>query len=109
MSVAIRFMRFGKKGYPTYRLVVMPKHSKRNGAYLENLGSYDPHVKPSIVSLNSERLQYWLGVGAQLSEGVLKIKSLILPTEAKAEPKKAEKVEKATTVKPASKKKVTAK
>lgn len=78
MSVAIRLMRFGKKHYPTYRIVVTQKHSKRNGAYIESLGIYNPNLNPFLLKINRERLTYWLSVGAQLSEGISKLKSHLI-------------------------------
>lgn len=67
-------MRMGAKGKPFYRLVVKEKRSKRDGKYLENVGTYNPMLNPAAVVLNHERIQYWIGVGAQPTETV---KSLI--------------------------------
>ena len=67
-------MRMGSKGKPFYRLVVKEKRSKRDGKYLENVGTYDPMLDPAEVKLNHERIQYWIGVGAQPTDTV---KSLI--------------------------------
>jgi small subunit ribosomal protein S16 len=72
--LAISLMRMGAKGKPFYRLVVKEKRSKRDGKYLENLGTYDPMVQPAEVKLQHERIQYWISVGAQPTETV---KSLI--------------------------------
>lgn len=72
--LAISLMRIGAKGKPFYRLVVKEKRSKRDGAYLENVGTYNPMLDPAEVSLKHDRIQYWIGVGAQPSETV---KSLI--------------------------------
>lgn len=63
--LAIRLMRMGAKKRPSYRVVVKEKHSKRDGAYLENLGTYDPTHNPAQVRLNLERVSYWLSNGAQ--------------------------------------------
>ncbi len=68
--LAISLMRMGAKGKPFYRLVVKEKRSKRDGKYLENLGTYDPMVNPAKVELKHERIQYWIGVGAQPTETV---------------------------------------
>jgi small subunit ribosomal protein S16 len=68
--LAISLMRMGAKGKPFYRLVVKEKRSKRDGKYLENLGTYDPMVNPAAVTLNHERIQYWIGVGAKPTETV---------------------------------------
>ena len=63
--LAISLMRMGAKGKPYYRVVVKEKRSKRDGKYLELLGTYDPMKNPAEVKLNQERIQYWIGVGAQ--------------------------------------------
>jgi small subunit ribosomal protein S16 len=60
----------GAKKRPFYRVVVKEKRSKRDGKYLENLGTYDPLADPADVKLNHDRIQYWIGVGAQPSETV---------------------------------------
>ena len=60
----------GSKGKPFYRLVVKEKRSKRDGAYLENVGTYNPMTNPAEVNLNHDRIQYWIGVGAQPTETV---------------------------------------
>jgi small subunit ribosomal protein S16 len=61
-------MRIGGKGKPYYRLVVKEKRSKRDGKYLENLGTYDPMKNPAEIKLKHERIQYWIGVGAKPTE-----------------------------------------
>ena len=68
--LAISLMRMGAKGKPFYRLVVKEKRSKRDGKYIENLGTYDPMVSPAKVDLKHDRIQYWIGVGAQPTETV---------------------------------------
>lgn len=68
--LAISLMRMGAKGKPFYRVVVKEKRSKRDGAYIENLGTYNPMVNPAEVSLKHDRIQYWIGVGAQPTETV---------------------------------------
>lgn len=60
----IRFSRTGKCGQPSYRIVVAEHRNPVKGRYLENLGHYMPARKPKIVSLNQERIQYWIGKGA---------------------------------------------
>jgi len=75
-------MRMGAKGKPYYRLVVKEKRSKRDGKYIENLGTYDPMANPAAVKLNLERIQYWIGVGAKPTETVA---SLIKHNPAAAE------------------------
>lgn len=68
--LAISLMRMGAKGKPFYRLVVKEKRSKRDGKYLENVGTYNPMLDPAEVILNHDRIQYWIGVGAQPTETV---------------------------------------
>ena len=80
--LAISLMRIGAKGKPFYRLVVKEKRSKRDGKYIENLGTYDPMVNPASVDLKHERIQYWIGVGAKPTETVA---SLIKNNPAQAE------------------------
>ena len=71
--LAIRLMRMGAKKRPSYRVVVKEKLSKRDGAYLENLGFYDPTLQPAELRLNEERVQYWISKGAQPTETVRKL------------------------------------
>ena len=68
--LAISLMRMGAKGKPFYRLVVKERRSKRDGKYLENVGTYDPMASPADVKLNHERIQYWISVGAKPTETV---------------------------------------
>ena len=63
-------MRMGAKKSPTYRVVVKEKLSKRDGAYLENLGTYNPTRQPAEVKLDMERVRYWLARGARPSNTV---------------------------------------
>lgn len=73
MAVAIRLMRFGKRGNPTYRIVVLDKRKKRDGAYIEKIGTYQPMTEPGKLELMKERFEYWTSRGAQLSEGMTKL------------------------------------
>ena len=66
----IRLSRIGKKKHPFYRVVVTEKTRPRNGRFVEIVGTYDPQKKPALVQLDSERVQYWLGKGAQPSDTV---------------------------------------
>lgn len=68
--LAISLMRMGTKGKPFYRVVVKEKRSKRDGKYLENVGTYNPMADPAEVNLKHDRVQYWISVGAQPSETV---------------------------------------
>ncbi|HEY8471337.1 MAG TPA: 30S ribosomal protein S16 [Natronosporangium sp.] len=73
MAVRIRLMRMGKIRNPQYRIVVADSRTKRDGKAIENLGIYHPKEEPSRIEVNSERVQYWLSVGAQPSDPVLAI------------------------------------
>ena len=66
----IRLSRIGKKKHPFYRVVVTEKTRPRNGRFVEIVGTYDPSKKPAAVDLNRERVDYWIGKGAQPSDTV---------------------------------------
>ena len=70
MAVKIRLARQGRKKRPHYRIVACDSRSPRDGKFIEKLGTYDPLKVPHLVELDEERVQYWLGVGAQPSERV---------------------------------------
>lgn len=71
--IRIRLRRVGKKRQPYYRVVVAEKEAKRDGAFLETLGSYDPHADPPSVQLDEAKTREWLVKGAQPSEAVEKL------------------------------------
>ena len=71
MAVKIRLKRLGKIRSPHYRIVVMDARQKRDGRAIEEIGLYHPTNDPSLIEVNSERAQYWLGVGAQPTEAVV--------------------------------------
>ncbi len=68
--LTIRLARIGKKKHPFYRVVVTERTRPRNGRFVEIVGTYDPQKKPAAVQINSERVQYWIGQGAQPSQTV---------------------------------------
>ncbi|EWT01520.1 30S ribosomal protein S16 [Intrasporangium oryzae NRRL B-24470] len=70
MAVKIRLKRMGKIRAPFYRVVVMDSRTKRDGRAIEEIGKYHPTEEPSIIEIDSERAQYWLGQGAQPTEAV---------------------------------------
>ncbi len=70
MAVKIRLKRMGKVRVPQYRIVVVDSRKKRDGRVLEEIGKYHPKEEPSFIVVESERAQYWLGVGAQPTEAV---------------------------------------
>ena len=71
MAVKIRLKRLGKLRTPHYRIVVADSRKKRDGRVIEEIGRYIPTENPSFIEVNSERAQYWLGVGAQPTEPVM--------------------------------------
>ena len=76
MAVKIRLKRLGKIRAPYYRIVVADSRTKRDGRVIEEIGKYHPTEHPSFIEVNSERAQYWLGVGAQPTEQVAAILKL---------------------------------
>jgi small subunit ribosomal protein S16 len=70
VAVKIRLKRIGKKRAPHYRIVVMDARTKRDGRAIEEIGKYNPKAEPSFIHVESDRAQYWLGVGAQPTEAV---------------------------------------
>lgn len=70
MATKIRLKRFGKMRAPFYRVVVADSRTKRDGRVIEEIGKYHPTEEPSLIEIDSERAQYWLGVGAQPTEQV---------------------------------------
>ncbi|MEN3540010.1 30S ribosomal protein S16 [Microbispora sp. ZYX-F-249] len=73
MAVKIKLKRLGMIRNPQYRIVVADARNKRDGRAIEEIGLYHPKENPSRIEVNSERVQYWLGVGAQPTDPVLKI------------------------------------
>lgn len=73
VAVKIRLKRMGKKFAPFYRVVVLDARKKRDGRVIEEIGLYDPMQEPSLIRIDSERAQYWLGVGAQPSDTVFNL------------------------------------
>ena len=69
----IRLRRVGKKGKPSYRIVVADSRAPRDGAYVEWIGNYDPMVEPPAVTIKADRAQAWLSQGAQPSDAVARI------------------------------------
>jgi small subunit ribosomal protein S16 len=73
VAVKIRLMRMGKIRNPQYRIVVADARTKRDGRAIEYVGIYHPKEHPSLIEVKSDRVQYWLSVGAQPSEPVQRI------------------------------------
>ena len=66
----IRLKRTGRRGQPHYRIVVMESSKPRDGKTIEEIGYYNPRLKPSVFDVDKERAQYWLSKGAQPSDTV---------------------------------------
>jgi small subunit ribosomal protein S16 len=71
MAVKIKLTRLGKIRNPQYRIAVADARTRRDGRSIEVIGRYHPKEDPSLIEIDSERAQYWLGVGAQPTEPVL--------------------------------------
>jgi small subunit ribosomal protein S16 len=76
VAVKIRLKRLGKIRAPYYRIVVADSRTKRDGRVIEEIGKYHPTEQPSLIEVDSDRAQYWLGVGAQPTEQVLALLKL---------------------------------
>lgn len=73
MTVKIKLTRLGKIRNPQYRIAVADARTRRDGRSIEIIGRYHPKEEPSVIEINSERAQYWLSVGAQPTQPVLKL------------------------------------
>ena len=73
MAVKIKLTRLGKIRNPQYRVAVADSRTRREGRAIEIIGRYHPKEDPSLIEIDSERAQYWLSVGAQPTEPVLKL------------------------------------
>ena len=79
----IRLARVGARKQPYYRIVVIEKDRARNGRSIEVVGTYNPRTEPATVELKRDRIHYWTGTGAQMSEIVAKLvkKAAVPPAE----------------------------
>ena len=73
MAVKIRLRRMGQKKAPVYRIVVADSRSPRDGKCIDEIGTYDPTVEPSAVTVDEEAAKKWLANGAQSTEIVAKL------------------------------------
>jgi len=71
VAVKIKLKRMGSIRNPQYRVVIADARTARDGRAIEEIGLYHPKEEPSLIKIDSERAQYWLGVGAQPTEPVL--------------------------------------
>jgi len=97
MATVIRLQRGGRKKRPFYSVVVMDKRNRRDGAFIEKLGYYDPCTEPEILQLDLERVNAWKAEGAELSARVTSLvrlaenPELAAKAQAKADQKAADK------------------
>lgn len=91
----IRLRRTGKRKQPSYRLIVSDRAKDTTGTYLELLGTYNPRVQPAALTLNVERVKYWLGKGAYCSDTVhnLLIDQKVIPGQKRKNVAKSKKTE----------------
>ncbi|MDR3178019.1 MAG: 30S ribosomal protein S16 [Campylobacteraceae bacterium] len=73
MATVVRLTRAGRTKRPFYRIVVTDSRKRRDGNWIETLGYYNPLTEPAAVKFDAERLNYWKGVGAKLSDRVAKL------------------------------------
>jgi small subunit ribosomal protein S16 len=69
----IRLSRVGARKQPHYRIVVIEKDRARNGRSVEVVGTYNPRTNPASLNLKRDRIDYWIGNGAQMSDRVGKL------------------------------------
>lgn len=72
----IRLAQFGSRNRRTYRIVAIEENKRRNGTPVENLGFYNPLVKPAQISIDRTRVEYWQKQGAVITESVKKLLSV---------------------------------
>jgi len=101
MAVSIRLRREGTKNRPYYKVVVADKRSPRDGKFIETIGTYDPKKPDHNSTLNIDRVEYWIGKGAQPSDTVRSLIKTNRKATATAEPaSKAEQTEQQSVQEP---------
>lgn len=88
MTLALRLQRHGRKSRPFYHIVAADIRSPRDGRFKEKLGYYDPNCEPSVIEINTPRLQHYYRNGAQISDAVrnlTRIKKIVLSRTAVAQ------------------------
>ena len=73
MTTVVRLTRMGRKKSPFYRIVVTDSRKRRDSGWIESIGYYNPMVEPEVIKFDADRLNYWKGVGAKLSDRVARI------------------------------------
>lgn len=84
MATKIKLTRVGRKNAPKYRIVIMEEHSKRDGAYIDELGTYDPIPNPHLLDVDDDKLKMWIERGAQFTDGTFKLLKNRLKTKVAA-------------------------
>jgi small subunit ribosomal protein S16 len=102
MAVRLRLARHGTNSKPYYRIVAADSRMKRDGRYLEQLGTYDTLANPARVNLVKDRIEYWLSVGATASETVSSLIAQHLPELVKVKARPAAKKAASAPEKPAA-------
>lgn len=94
--VKIRLRRKGRRHYPVYDIVAVDSRARRDGAFIERLGFYNPNTQPSNIQINLERAIYWLDNGAQPSDIVrqlLRYEGVFLARHLRLQNKTAKEIE----------------
>ena len=73
MATVVRLTRMSRKKSPFYRIVVTDSRKRRDSGWIESIGYYNPMVEPEVIKFDADRLNYWKGVGAKLSDRVARI------------------------------------
>ena len=83
MATKIRLQRHGRKGKPFFHIVIADSRAKRDGSYIEKIGTYNPVTNPAVIDLNIDRAVHWLQVGAQptnTARNILSYKGALMKT-----------------------------
>lgn len=105
--VKIRLRRIGAKKHPIYRIVVADSRTARDGRFIEVVGTYDPNQNPPAITVKNDRIEYWLGNGAQPTDtarGLLKTQGFLGGVTSKSAEAKAAKAAEAAAAKAAAEK-----
>jgi small subunit ribosomal protein S16 len=81
MATRIRLQRHGKKGKAFFHIVAADSRAKRDGKFIEKLGTYNPVSNPATIDINFERTLHWVTVGAEMSDtarAILSYKGVLL-------------------------------
>ena len=73
MAVKIRLRRMGKKRNPIYRIIVADSRAPRDGAFIDEIGTYDPNQEPAAVTVDAEAAKKWIANGAQPTDVVVRL------------------------------------